>query len=81
MVVGFSSCEDFLDREPEANLVPENFFINGENLSAYTMNYYGLLPSHSSNAYGQGTFANDNGTDNQVARSIPCRFAAGEWRT
>ncbi len=81
MVVGFSSCEDFLDREPEANLVPENFFINGENLSAYTMNYYGLLPSHSSNAYGQGTFANDNGTDNQVARSIPSRFAAGEWRT
>lgn len=81
LVVGLSSCEDFLDREPEANLVAENFFINGENLSAYTMNYYGLMPSHSDDSYGQGTFSRDNGTDNQVQRSIPSRYALGEWRT
>ena len=28
-----------------------------------------------------GTFANDNGTDNQVARSIPSRYANGQWLT
>ncbi|MDE5723307.1 MAG: RagB/SusD family nutrient uptake outer membrane protein, partial [Paramuribaculum sp.] len=81
MVVGFTSCEDYLDRAPEANLVAENYFINGTNLSAYVMNYYGMFPSHSDNAYGMGTFANDNGTDNQVARSIPSRYAQGQWRT
>lgn len=81
MLVGFSSCEDFLDKQPEADLVAENYFTNGENLAAYVMNYYGLLPSHSSNAYGEGTFANDNGTDNQVERTIPSRYAKGQWRT
>lgn len=81
MLVGLSSCEDFLNREPEADIVAENFFTNGENLSAYVMNYYGLLPSHSSNAYGEGTFASDNGTDNQVERTLPSRYAKGEWRT
>ncbi|MDE5720651.1 MAG: RagB/SusD family nutrient uptake outer membrane protein, partial [Paramuribaculum sp.] len=81
MVVGFTSCEDYLDRAPEANLVAENYFINGTNLSAYVMNYYGMFPSHSDNAYGMGTFANDNGTDNQVARSIPSRYAQGQCRT
>lgn len=81
MLVGFTSCEDYLDREPEANLVAENFFTDGANLQAYTMNYYGLLPSHSGNSYGMGTFANDNGTDNQVARSLPSRYAKGQWQT
>lgn len=81
LIVGLSSCEDFLNREPEADLVAETFFTNGENLSAYVVNYYGLLPSHSSNAYGEGTFANDNGTDNQVERTIPSRYAKGQWLT
>lgn len=82
MIAGFTSCEDYLDREPEANLVAENYFTDGANLSAYVMRFYdGMLPSHSSNAYGMGTFANDNGTDNQVARSIPSRYANGQWLT
>ena len=82
MIAGFTSCEDYLDREPEANLLAENYFSNGANLSAYVMRFYdGMLPSHSSNAYGMGTFANDNGTDNQVARSIPSRYANGQWLT
>lgn len=81
LLVGFTSCEDYLDREPEANLVAENFFTDAANLSAYTMNFYGVFPSHSDNAYGQGTFANDNGTDNQVARSLPSRYAKGQWLT
>lgn len=81
MLVGFTSCEDFLDRQPEADLVPENFFTDGANLSAYVMNFYGLLPSHSSNAYGEGTFANDNGTDNQVERTLPGRYGKGQWLT
>lgn len=37
MIAGFTSCEDYLDREPEANLVAENYFTDGANLSAYVM--------------------------------------------
>lgn len=82
MLVGFSSCEDFLDRQPEAALVPENYFTEGENLAAYVMNYYGMMPSHSSvDGYSQGTFTIDNGTDNQVTRTIPSRYAKGQWLT
>ena len=72
IIAGFTSCEDYLDREPEANLVAENYFTDGANLSAYVMRFYdGMLPSHSSNAYGMGTVANDQGTANQVAPPLP----------
>lgn len=81
MVVGLTSCEDFLNREPEADLVAENFFTDASNVSAYVMNFYGMLPSHSDASYGMGTFSTDNGTDNQVARSLPSRYAKGQWLT
>lgn len=79
-VVGLSACNDYLDKEPQDKLIPENYFTSADNLKAYTLNYYTILPSHSDNAYGLGTFSSDNGTDNQAGRSASSRFAPGEWR-
>lgn len=79
-VVGLSACNDYLDKEPMDTLIPENYFNSADNLKAYTLNFYTMLPSHSNNSYGVGTFSSDNGTDNQAGRSASARFAPGEWR-
>ncbi|MCH5319815.1 MAG: RagB/SusD family nutrient uptake outer membrane protein [Paramuribaculum sp.] len=78
LALGFASCDDFLDREPLADLVQESFFTSASNLSAYTANYYNNFPSHSSS--GLGTFSNDNGTDNQAYSEYSNQWAPGEWR-
>lgn len=77
---GLTSCNDFLDMQPEDKLIPENYFTSADNLSAYTQNFYGMFPSHSDNAYQLGTFSSDNGTDNQAAISASVRWVPGEWR-
>lgn len=78
-LLAFSSCTDFLDREPEAQLIPENFFTDATNLAAYTQNFYTIFPSHSDNSYGLGTFSTDNGTDNQAQVSASSRWIPGQW--
>ena len=79
-VVGLTACDDYLNREPEDKLIPENFFTTAANLKAYTLNFYTMLPSHSDNAYELGTFSADNGTDNQAYRNASTRWVPGEWR-
>lgn len=75
-----TSCNDYLNQQPEDKIVPENFFNAEANLKAYTLNFYTMLPSHSNNAYQLGTFSSDNGTDNQAYRSASTRWVPGEWR-
>ena len=79
LVFGFTSCEDFLDREPESSVTAENFFNTGSNLQAYTNSFYSLFPTHSNNMWALGTFSNDNGTDNQAAYDANDRFVTGRW--
>lgn len=79
-VVGLTACDDYLNREPEDKLIPENFFTSAANLKAYTLNFYTMFPSHSDNAYELGTFSSDNGTDNQAYRTASTRWVPGEWR-
>ncbi|MDE6048094.1 MAG: RagB/SusD family nutrient uptake outer membrane protein [Paramuribaculum sp.] len=78
--LGFSSCNDFLNQQPEDKLIPETFFNNPSNLLAYTLNFYTVFPNHANNLYQLGTFSSDNGTDNQVFRTIGSMFVPGEWR-
>ena len=78
--VGLTGCNDYLNQQPEDKLIPENFFNTPANLQAYTLNFYTLLPSHSNNTYQLGTFSSDNGTDNQVFRTIGNMWVPGEWR-
>lgn len=79
-VVGLTGCNDYLDQEPKDKLIPENFFNSAVNLKAYTLGMYTMLPSHSSNSYGIGTFSTDNGTDNQAGRDYSSIFAPGDWK-
>ena len=80
--VGLASCNDYLDREPEDKIIPENFFNSEANLKAYTLNFYTMFPSHSDDSYALGTFSSDNGTDNQVSSSVGpgTMWVPGEWR-
>lgn len=66
LLVNISSCTDYLDQQPLDQLIPENYFTNADNLSAYTLNFYTTFPTHSNYYYNIGTFSIDNGTDNQA---------------
>lgn len=78
-LMGLTSCDDFLNREPESNLTGEGYFNQASELATYSVPFYTLLP-YSGSAYDYGTFATDNGTDNQVAISASTRYIPGEWR-
>lgn len=79
LVVGLSSCEDFLDREPMSNITPERYFTTAEDLEAYLNEEYpNILPSHGDSGYG--IFGEDNNTDNQVGGSAADRFTLDRWK-
>ena len=80
VALGLTGCNDYLNQQPEDKIIPENFFTSAANLQAYTLNFYTILPSHSDNTYQLGTFSSDNGTDNQVFRTIGNMYVPGEWR-
>lgn len=76
---GFTSCDDFLDREPLSSASPEIYFENASQLQAYVDEVYPrILPGSSSNSYGY--YANDQGTDNQIGPSAPNRYVEGLWK-
>lgn len=77
-IVGLTSCEDFLDRMPESELTGEGFFNSASELATYSVKYYTMFPV--STGYDYGTFASDNGTDNQVGMSASTVYIPGEWR-
>lgn len=77
-MVALTSCEDFLDRQPESSLTGEGFFNEASELATYSIRYYTMFPV--STGYDYGTFASDNGTDNQAGMSASVRYIPGEWR-
>ncbi len=44
LFVGFSCNDDFLDRLPQTELAPENFFNNPQDLVTYSNGFYSMLP-------------------------------------
>lgn len=78
--LGLTSCNDFLDKEPESNVTPAAFFTAEADLAAYTINLYGVLTSIAPGSYGMGTFAYDNATDNQAATGYSSRWVPGNWK-
>lgn len=80
-LTGLTSCNDYLDKEPESAVTPASFFSAESDLSAYSINLYtSILPSISQGTYGMSTFASDNATDNQAATSYSSRWVPGEWK-
>jgi hypothetical protein len=79
-LVSLSSCNDYLEKQPESSLTPEAYFYAEADLSAYSINLYGNLTSISPGSYGISTFGNDAATDNQAAMSYSTRWVPGEWQ-
>ncbi len=78
--LGLTSCNDFLDKEPESNVTPASFFTSADDLAAYTVNLYGVLTSIGPGSYGMSTFAYDNDTDNQAGTGYSNRWVPGNWK-
>ncbi len=78
--LGLTSCDDYLDKEPESNVTPASFFTSADDLAAYTVNLYGVLTSIGPGSYGMSTFAYDNDTDNQAGTGYSNRWVPGNWK-
>lgn len=80
LITGFTSCENFLNREPESTVSPENYFTNAAQLKAYCDELYpNILPSHGS-GNGYGIFAQDAGTDNQIKEVAENKYTKDLWK-
>jgi hypothetical protein len=61
IILALTSCNDeFLDRLPQSQLAPENFFNNPEDLVTYSNGFYSMLP-------GSGIATGDTESDNCLA--------------
>lgn len=77
--LGLSSCDDFLDREPESSIAPEIYFTDATQLQAWADKLYpNILPGASKNSYG--FYAEDKNTDNQITSETPNRFTKDLWK-
>ena len=75
-----SSCNDYLDKVPESQVTPENYFNQESHLEAYANGRYTeILPSSGNWSYG--TYGGDQGTDNMVAMSPDNIYIPGNWHT
>ena len=80
IVVGMSSCEDFLQREPLDFGNDQAYFGNVADMTNYDNTFYKLFPSMTAGAWG-GIYADDNNSDNQVGTSANVLFYKGDKYT
>lgn len=74
-----TACLDnFLDREPKAELTPENYLTEESQLASYAINLYEIFPTHENFSYG--TFGIDKDTDNQAGTLAAEKYTPGQWR-
>jgi hypothetical protein len=76
-ILGITSCNEYLDREPLSNVTPSNYLWSEADLAAYTIGRYNF-PTHG--GFNVGTHGTDNHTDNQVTSGFATRWVPGEWR-
>lgn len=75
-----AACNDFLDREPMSQIIPEAYLTEESQLAAYANKLYpDILPSHSTYG-GYGTFEADKHTDDIAAKSYDNRYVPGQWK-
>ncbi|GAB3654606.1 RagB/SusD family nutrient uptake outer membrane protein [Echinicola sediminis] len=73
------SCnEEFLDRAPESQITPEQYLWEESQLASYTINQYGIFPTHTNWSYG--TFGRDADTDNMAGSDYSNIYVPGQWR-
>lgn len=79
-VISLVACNDFLDRKPLSQIIPEAYLTEESQLAAYANKLYpDILPSHSTYG-GYGTFEADKHTDCQAAKSYDNRYVPGQWK-
>lgn len=72
-----SSCEKFLDSEPQSTISPEVYFTDASHLQAYTDEMYSrILPGDQYGYYR----TDDRYTDNQIQPSAPDYYFEGQWK-
>ncbi len=73
------SCDDFLDREPTSQLAPETFLRMPH---TYRLMRISIIPVFCLEipVTPMVFYANDQGTDNQIAANAPSYFCTGEWK-
>jgi starch-binding outer membrane protein, SusD/RagB family len=75
-----SACKkDFFEREPLSEITPENYLVEESQLGAYTINLYGVLPSHS-NSTTYGSFGLDRHTDNMADLQYSNIYTIDQWK-
>lgn len=75
-----ASCNDFLKQEPLTEITPADYYKDATQLQAVANAFYQtVLPYHSGAGYG--TFAYDNGTDNQTGSDGDSKYKKGSWKT
>lgn len=81
VLVGATSCDDFLDREPLSDVTPEVYFTDVSQLESYVIRLYpDIIVSHGSGSWNYGIFGLDNHTDNQAGAEAHNRYAEGLWK-
>ena len=74
LAASLSSCEDFLNKEPLSNVIPEEYYLTADQIQAATVTYYDqIMPNL------QGAF-NDGSTDIQVGLSASSSFGTGLYK-
>lgn len=78
--LGFTACNDYLDREPLSSVTSENYLNTEAQLASFGAAQYDALPSHKPGEYSIGVFKTDNNSDNQCSTIEESNFIPGERR-
>ncbi|CAK7074723.1 MAG: hypothetical protein PARBA_03004 [Parabacteroides sp.] len=78
--LGFTACNDYLDREPLSSVTAENYLNTEAQLASFGAPQYDALPSHKPGEYSIGVFKTDNNSDNQCSTVEESNFIPGERR-
>lgn len=83
MVLGFTSCEGFLEKYPKDKLVPETYFRNEQDLKLFSNSFYdNLLDKTPYDEQSDLAFQKGNISDELLggsARETPTNAASGGW--
>ncbi|MGQ1944675.1 RagB/SusD family nutrient uptake outer membrane protein [Ornithobacterium rhinotracheale] len=74
-LLSITACNDYLDRAPESNIAPEQYYNTEDALAAATISLYNF-PTNG--GWNIGTFGFDNGTDNQASVGASKWWLPGE---
>lgn len=79
LAISLASCtKEFLEIAPLSDITPEQYLWEESQLAAYTVEQYGMFPTH--NNWSYGTFGSDIHTDNMAYIDYNTKFVPGQWK-